>query len=92
MDNLADVVKGIVLTVLNSGLWGFLAAWRQLFDRFDTDGSGNISFQEFSDALSGMSFHVCTSARLSYITNSSFHSFRISLESPVCPATVPKLR
>jgi Ca2+-binding EF-hand superfamily protein len=33
------------------GLWGFLAAWRNLFDRFDVDRSGNISFQEFSDAL-----------------------------------------
>lgn len=35
------------------GLWGFLAAWRSLFDRFDTDGSGNISFDEFTNALSG---------------------------------------
>lgn len=37
-----------------SGLWGFLAAWRALFDRFDVDGSGNINFQEYSNALAGM--------------------------------------
>jgi len=36
-----------------SGLWGFLAAWRQLFDRFDTDKSGSIEFSEFSNALAG---------------------------------------
>jgi len=39
-----------------SGLWGFLAAWRSLFDRFDEDGSGNISIQEFSHALTGIYF------------------------------------
>jgi peflin len=33
------------------GLWGFLAAWRGLFDRFDTDRSGSISLREFEDAL-----------------------------------------
>ncbi|KAF3492161.1 peflin [Arthroderma uncinatum] len=32
-------------------LWRFLAAWRGLFDRFDEDMSGRISFQEFSKAL-----------------------------------------
>ncbi|KAK2850563.1 hypothetical protein FQN49_005541 [Arthroderma sp. PD_2] len=32
-------------------LWRFLAAWRGLFDRFDEDRSGRISFQEFSNAL-----------------------------------------
>lgn len=36
-----------------SGLWGFLAAWRALFDRFDADHSGNISYDEFSNALAG---------------------------------------
>jgi len=32
-------------------LWGFLAAWRNLFDKFDIDRSGNISYSEFSEAL-----------------------------------------
>ncbi|EPE27206.1 EF-hand [Glarea lozoyensis ATCC 20868] len=33
------------------GLWGFLAAWRSLFDRFDADRSGNISLGEYTNAL-----------------------------------------
>lgn len=33
------------------GLWGFLAAWRSLFDRFDADRSGNISLDEYTNAL-----------------------------------------
>ncbi|KAG5290017.1 EF hand domain-containing protein [Histoplasma ohiense] len=32
-------------------LWRFLAAWRELFERFDEDHSGRISLQEFSKAL-----------------------------------------
>lgn len=38
---------------LLSNLWGFLASWRALFDKFDEDGSGNISYEEFSNALVG---------------------------------------
>ncbi|CUS07473.1 unnamed protein product [Tuber aestivum] len=41
-----------------SGLWGFLAAWRSLFDRFDEDGSGNISIQEFSNALTAFGYRL----------------------------------
>ncbi|KAF3924908.1 Peflin [Orbilia brochopaga] len=40
------------------GLWGFLAAWRALFDRFDTDGSGNISYQEYSNALAAFGYRL----------------------------------
>lgn len=40
------------------GLWGFLAAWRGLFDRFDTDRSGNISLQEFTDALVAFGYRL----------------------------------
>lgn len=40
------------------GLWGFLAAWRNLFDRFDLDKSGNISYQEFSDALVAFGYRL----------------------------------
>ncbi|EGE77339.2 EF hand domain-containing protein, variant 1 [Blastomyces dermatitidis ER-3] len=32
-------------------LWRFLAAWRELFERFDEDRSGRISLAEFSKAL-----------------------------------------
>lgn len=41
-----------------SGLWAFLAAWRTLFDRFDTDHSGSISFNEFSDALMAFGYRL----------------------------------
>ncbi|KAL0639654.1 hypothetical protein Q9L58_001219 [Maublancomyces gigas] len=40
------------------GLWGFLAAWRSLFDRFDTDQSGNISYAEFTNALSAFGYRL----------------------------------
>lgn len=40
------------------GLWGFLAAWRTLFDRFDTDRSGNISFHEFENALVAFGYRL----------------------------------
>nr|POE69005.1 programmed cell death protein 6 [Quercus suber] len=40
------------------GLWGFLAAWRGLFDRFDVDRSGNISLREFQDALVAFGYRL----------------------------------
>ncbi|KAF2151849.1 EF-hand [Myriangium duriaei CBS 260.36] len=40
------------------GLWGFLAAWRGLFDRFDTDRSGNISLSEFTEALVAFGYRL----------------------------------
>lgn len=41
-----------------SGLWGFLAAWRSLFDRFDEDCSGHISFSEYSNALVAFGYRL----------------------------------
>ena len=43
---------------MSRGLWGFLAAWRSLFDRFDQDRSGTISYQEYSDALLAFGYHL----------------------------------
>ena len=40
------------------GLWGFLAAWRGLFDRFDTDRSGHISLNEFADSLVAFGYRL----------------------------------
>ncbi|KAF2482261.1 hypothetical protein BDY17DRAFT_298221 [Neohortaea acidophila] len=40
------------------GLWGFLAAWRGLFDRFDVDKSGSISLREFEDALVAFGYRL----------------------------------
>lgn len=36
---------------LCSALWNFLGSWRTLFDRFDEDKSGYISYDEYSNAL-----------------------------------------
>ncbi|KAI9770239.1 MAG: hypothetical protein M1840_003396 [Geoglossum simile] len=43
------------------GLWDFLSAWRELFDRFDADESGDITPDEYSGALqegNGISFDM----------------------------------
>lgn len=40
------------------GLWGFLTAWRGLFDRFDVDRSGTISLKEFEDALVAFGYRL----------------------------------
>jgi Ca2+-binding EF-hand superfamily protein len=40
------------------GLWGFLAAWRSLFDRFDVDRSGNISLDEYTNALVAFGYRL----------------------------------
>ncbi|KAK3208808.1 hypothetical protein GRF29_77g2060137 [Pseudopithomyces chartarum] len=40
------------------GLWGFLSAWRDLFDRFDVDRSGTISYDEFSNALVAFGYRL----------------------------------
>ena len=39
-------------------LWRFLAAWRKLFEQFDEDGSGRISFAEFSKALVAFGYRL----------------------------------
>ena len=44
--------------VSGSGLWGFLGAWRALFDRFDADRSGGISLGEYSTALAAFGYSL----------------------------------
>lgn len=39
-------------------LWRFLAAWRELFERFDDDRSGTISLNEFTNALSAFGYRL----------------------------------
>lgn len=39
-------------------LWKFLAAWRELFERFDEDGSGKISLAEFTNALVAFGYRL----------------------------------
>ena len=52
------------------GLWSFLASWRTLFDRFDTDHSGNISIDEFNNALVAFRYRLTPS-----FTNLLFRTF-----------------
>ncbi|MCJ1348439.1 hypothetical protein MMC31_006671 [Peltigera leucophlebia] len=40
------------------GLWGFLGSWRSLFERFDEDQSGYISFAEYSKALVAFGYRL----------------------------------
>lgn len=47
--------------IARSSLWGFLAAWRALFDRFDEDKSGHISFEEYSKALVAFGYRLSPS-------------------------------
>ncbi|CDM31942.1 hypothetical protein DTO013E5_1828 [Penicillium roqueforti] len=39
-------------------LWRYLAAWRELFDRFDEDRSGRISQREFENALVAFGYRL----------------------------------
>lgn len=39
-------------------LWRFLAAWRELFEKFDEDRSGRISLAEFSKALVAFGYRL----------------------------------
>lgn len=48
----------LILGHANSGLWGFLSAWRGLFDRFDVDRSGSISLNEFTEALIAFGYRL----------------------------------
>lgn len=57
------------------GLWGFLAAWRGLFDRFDVDRSGNISLREFEDALVAFGYRLSPQfVQLLFSTYAKSHS------------------
>ncbi|KAK3071944.1 hypothetical protein LTR53_007712 [Teratosphaeriaceae sp. CCFEE 6253] len=57
------------------GLWGFLAAWRGLFDRFDVDRSGNISLREFEDALVAFGYRLSPAfVQLLFSTYARSHS------------------
>jgi peflin len=39
-------------------LWRFLAAWRELFEKFDEDRSGRINLQEFGKALLAFGYRL----------------------------------
>ncbi|KAL8780780.1 MAG: hypothetical protein Q9194_000713 [Teloschistes cf. exilis] len=52
------IVLAVADILLHSGLWGFLAAWRSLFDRFDEDRSGYISYEEYTNALVAFGYRL----------------------------------
>ncbi|KAM0804103.1 hypothetical protein BDR22DRAFT_818269 [Usnea florida] len=63
------------------GLWGFLAAWRALFDRFDEDGSGYISFDEYTKALVAFGYRLSsTFVNLLYTTYDKSREDRMSFD------------
>ena len=41
-----------------ANLWRFLAAWRELFEKFDEDRSGRINLQEFGKALLAFGYRL----------------------------------
>lgn len=49
---------GVIVFEEFCSLWKFLAAWRELFDRFDEDRSGRISLDEFEKALTAFGYRL----------------------------------
>jgi peflin len=51
--------QGLTLTYAEfQNLWAFLAAWKDLFEKFDEDRSGRISLIEFSNALVAFGYRL----------------------------------
>jgi peflin len=51
--------QGLTLTYPEfQNLWAFLAAWKDLFEKFDEDRSGRISLTEFSNALVAFGYRL----------------------------------
>ncbi|PIG84755.1 calcium binding modulator protein (Alg2) [Aspergillus arachidicola] len=65
-------------------LWRYLAAWRELFDRFDVDRSGRISLQEFENAL--LAFGYRLSQPFVTVLFTTFESKGRQMNGPAHPA------
>ncbi|KAJ5115964.1 hypothetical protein N7456_000312 [Penicillium angulare] len=61
-------------------LWKYLAAWRELFDRFDEDRSGRISLNEFENALVAFGYRL--SPKFVSVLFSIFESKTRQLNAP----------
>ena len=57
-------------------LWNYLGQWRQIFQQYDADRSGNISQQELGSALQQMGYRLFDSK--GEISVSKFLFFRFS--------------
>ena len=67
--------------IIYSGLWAFLASWRSLFDRFDEDKSGSISFDEYTNALMQFGYRLSSSfVNLLYTTYDKSGEGRMSFD------------
>ncbi|KAJ5459755.1 uncharacterized protein N7458_001307 [Penicillium daleae] len=68
-------------------LWKYLAAWRELFDRFDEDRSGRISLQEFENALVAFGYRLTT--KFVSVLFSAFESKAKQVSGPQGPQRSP---
>lgn len=71
-----DYSRTIDLYEFNS-LWGFINQWRNVFNGYDQDRSGTISYNELQTAFRGMGYNVSqqfmTVAMLKYDHNKTGH-------------------
>ncbi|KAB8229196.1 uncharacterized protein BDW43DRAFT_303314 [Aspergillus alliaceus] len=67
-------------------LWKYLAAWRELFDRFDVDRSGRISLQEFENALLAFGYRLSQPFVTVLFTTFESKGRRMNGNGPVNPA------
>ena len=66
---------------MQSALWGFLASWRALFERFDEDQSGYISFDEYTNALVSFGYRLsATFVTMLYTTYDKGGAGRMSFD------------
>ena len=63
-------------------LWKYLGQWRQTFDRYDVDRSGNISQQELASALQQMGYRLAQCGTISW-TCVIVHAIFVSIHSLV---------
>ncbi|KAJ5769319.1 EF-hand [Penicillium odoratum] len=72
--------NGIITFEEFVSLWRYLAAWRELFDRFDEDHSGRISLSEFENALVAFGYRL--SPKFISVLFSIFESKTRQLNAP----------
>ena len=59
-------------------LWNYLGQWRQIFQQYDADRSGNISQQELGSALQQMGYRLFDSKGEISVTRIFFLDFPLN--------------